>query len=168
MTCCFFRTDIAVVELFPNSAGQRAGDIAGYFGFCATNCASFFSATGQQMIQLGYPAGYEAARRMTRSNKQVVRTATDYRGGSGMNGGSSGGPWIVNFGYPAPADTTGNLGLYSARNIIFAVTSWGFTNAAVKVQGAVPLGTAVFKSIYNAICSTSSGALASACVLKVI
>jgi hypothetical protein len=58
--------------------------------------------------------------------------------GSAMTGGSSGGPWIVNFGTVPTVTGGASLGnpASTLRNIIVGVTSWGYTSVGINVQGA--------------------------------
>lgn len=55
--------------------------------------------------------------------------------GSLMCGGSSGGPWLVNFGI-RPARTATTAGSASNPNIVVGTTSWGYVSTAPKQQGA--------------------------------
>ena len=56
------------------------------------------------------------------------------RVGSGMQGGSSGGPHIVNLG--ALSNSAADKGGYTTRNVVYAVTSWGYTDGLLMIQGA--------------------------------
>jgi len=53
--------------------------------------------------------------------------------GSSMGGGSSGGPWIQNFGKRGTGQGKKKNG---AENMIVGITSWGFVDDAVRAQGA--------------------------------
>jgi hypothetical protein len=53
--------------------------------------------------------------------------------GSDARGGSSGGPWVQNF---QVIPTGGATGLNTGSNRVVAVTSYGYTSADPKVQGA--------------------------------
>ncbi len=85
----------------------------------------------------------------------------DYIFGSGMRGGSSGGPHIANIGDISENadDQPVNVGQYSQRNVIFAVTSWGFVSNLWKLQGASPLSgvnnSNGFVALFNAACRRS-------------
>jgi len=57
--------------------------------------------------------------------------------GSRQTGGSSGGPELVNLGKAATLSGV-SYGVYPSYNIVVGVTSWGYTNLAVKQQGASP------------------------------
>ena len=56
--------------------------------------------------------------------------------GSPMTGGSSGGPWMVNFGTRPTITGSASLGAASSSNIVVGVTSWGYTSVGINVQGA--------------------------------
>lgn len=53
-----------------------------------------------------------------------------------MTGGSSGGPWLVNFGTVPSIDSGANLGNYSLPNVVVGVTSYGYSDVGLNVQGA--------------------------------
>ena len=52
--------------------------------------------------------------------------------GSSMDAGSSGGPWVVNFGRPPLYDI--GSGFSSAPNIIVGVTSWGYEDGGTYLE----------------------------------
>lgn len=144
----------------------------GYFGFCYANCRWGY----QFLTQLGYPANYYAAGEMTVSQhleSTVNGAATpDYVYGTGMRGGSSGGPHVSNIG--EISDSTSNLGQWILRNVIFAVTSWGYISDIYKIQGASPLSGVAngnnFVDIYNTVCRASrrtTGLGGSSCAILV-
>ncbi len=54
-----------------------------------------------------------------------------------MNGGSSGGPWVANFGLPS-ALTGETNGSFPQQNTVIGVTSWGYTSTGPKEAGASP------------------------------
>ena len=86
-----------------------------------------------------------------------VSDSHDYVFGSGAQGGSSGGPHISNPG--SITDSASNLGQYTLRNIIFAVTSWGYTDQTIKIQGASSLSGPGngnnFHNMFNMACNES-------------
>ena len=71
-----------------------------------------------------------------------------------MAGGSSGGPWVQNFGDPVSAAPTGVRNL--TRNAVVGVTSYGFTDPNVKILGASGFN-AEFTSMLNTACSNAAG-----------
>jgi hypothetical protein len=79
--------------------------------------------------------------------------------GSLMTAGSSGGPWLVNFGN-APVLSGGVLpGAEAARNIVVNVTSWGYVDQQFKEQGASPFTSGNIGVLVPAAC----GSIPSAC-----
>ncbi len=168
--------DIALVALDNNSFGQQAGNHFGWFGYgwngysYAIPGSSYQSVFGNKLFasitQLGYPASFDSGSKM-----QINTGYGAFYGlgnlkntwlGSAMTGGSSGGPWLVNFGINAVG---GNYGFANARNIVVGVTSYGngeqrqgaswfgqnveFPNAAYGTRGAGNIGKLVFDACDN-------------------
>jgi hypothetical protein len=77
-----------------------------------------------------------------------------------MQGGSSGGPHVSNIG--SLLDSSTDKGQYASRNLIFAVTSWGYIDKTMKIQGASPLSGPGninnFKALYNSACTNARAA----------
>lgn len=133
--------DLAVIELakennkYPTAFPQIRYYAYGWNGYGNVNNQS-------QITQLGYPCGIDNCTMMQRNDSLSSYSGTgsgstplQYTIGSQMTGGSSGGPWVVNFG------TAGNLtgagaGAAGIRNVVQATTSWGYTDANSQVQGA--------------------------------
>ena len=140
--------DVAVILLKKNSNNVYPASVSqiGTYGY-AWNGYGFrtegSSGTKRAMItQLGYPAGLDSAGLMQRGDSYAQYTGTGTGTsplnliiGSQMNGGSSGGPWLVNFGTPSTL-TGSNAGAAPNRNVVQGTTSWGYTNTAIQVQGA--------------------------------
>jgi hypothetical protein len=86
---------------------------------------------------------------------ETNRSNTDYYHGSGMQGGSSGGPHSANLGWLS--DSTSFKGIWPYRNYVFAVTSWGYTSDIYKIQGASslsgPSNSNNFVGLWNWACS---------------
>lgn len=73
--------------------------------------------------------------------------------GSLMNGGSSGGPWVVNFGMP-PVLNDLLAAQASSPNITVGVTSWGYDDlGATAVQGASPFSSGNIVELVNEACT---------------
>jgi len=70
-----------------------------------------------------------------------------------MRGGSSGGPWVQNFGSLADGQTGG---LNAALNRVVGVTSYGYTSFDPKAQGAAIFDSR-FTTILNTMCSHKGG-----------
>ena len=89
--------------------------------------------------------GYKNA---TFSNNTII--------GSNMNGGSSGGPWIENFGL-ASVLTGETNGSFPQQNVVVGVTSWGYTSNAPKEQGAAPFTSGNIGTLVTTACSAYPG-----------
>ena len=126
--------------------------------------ASFTAVTNNlpntHVTMLGYPCNFNNCNIMQRndsSDRRVGSTAVGnnaFEYGSDMTGGSSGGPWIQNFGDPASAAPTGTRNL--TRNAVVGVTSYGFLDTNVKVLGASGFN-AEFASMLSAACANAMG-----------
>jgi hypothetical protein len=126
--------DLAVIALAKNSSNQFIGDLTGWLGYGSNN-PSFVSSekTGNLSVAatttLGYPALMDFGRIMQRADGPSYLTTISGAGqimqGNNFTGGSSGGPWIVNF-VSANPDLSGNavLGRFANTSVI-GVTSWG-------------------------------------------
>ena len=60
--------------------------------------------------------------------------------GTAQTGGSSGGPWLINFGAPPTVTTAVSLGSQAAPNVVQGVTSWGVDAIGSNLQGASLFG----------------------------
>ena len=160
------RDDVAVLVLNANSgapADPYPGRQTGWFSY-AWNGAGFTPTKTTHVTQLGYPGCLDNAVLMQRNDSQGVVDSTHSDNtviGSLMCGGSSGGPWLVNFGVQ-PSLTGTSFGNAPMPNAIIGVASWGSTDNAVKWMGASPflddnivklVGTAC--NDYPAACKTN-------------
>lgn len=142
--------DLAVIELQKrNSLGQLIYPFGVpqifYYAYGWNYNASNVTPNGlQSMTSLGYPGNYDGGQQMQRFDSQATPTGTGVDGspfqwirGGNMAPGSSGGPWLVNFG-TIPSLTGGTLGV-GGRNVVVGVTSW-WTGDAVKRNGSSRFG----------------------------
>jgi V8-like Glu-specific endopeptidase len=129
--------DIAVIALRKNAAGQFVGNLTGWLGY-GWNNYSFVShaRTGNMNVAavttLGYPAHMDAGAIMQRTDgpayTATVGGARQIYSGSNFTGGSSGGPWTVNFSGRS-ATLSGGAASGTASNMaVVGVTSWGSAN----------------------------------------
>ncbi len=98
--------DLAVIALNKNAKGQFVGDLVGYMGY-GWNNYSFVSSSKTGYLRtaavstLGYPGLMDLGRIMQRTDGPTYTTSVCKAGqlwqGSNLTGGSSGGPWVVNF-----------------------------------------------------------------------
>lgn len=128
---------------------KEMGHYTGYLGFCYKDCLKNY----WFLTQLGWPENYSNGNRMIAGQHLADSDGKDFNFGSGFRNGSSGGPQIANLG---SLSTSGNKGEFSDRNVVFAVTSWGYSDNAIMIQGASslsgPNNDNDFKSLFNAAC----------------
>lgn len=146
--------DVALVVLNKrNGTSKEIGSDTGTYSFCYLNCLQPY----WHFTQLGYPGNYYGGDKMTSSQHLSRSDGRDYMYGSGMQGGSSGGPHVSNIG--EISDSSGNKGQWAYRNVLFAVTSWGYVDQSLKIQGAStlsgPNNSNNFKQLYNSACNVS-------------
>ena len=125
--------DVAVLVL-NSDIGNTIGWLGYWYG------GGFTSNSLEEITQLGYPSGLDSGKYMERNDSQGFISSglsNNTIVGSNMNGGSSGGPWVANFGLPS-ALTGETNGSFPQQNVIIGVTSWGYTAIADKEQGASP------------------------------
>jgi V8-like Glu-specific endopeptidase len=112
------------------------------------------------VTMLGYPCNFNSCNIMQRNDSSDHRAGSTAAGnnafeyGSDMAGGSSGGPWVQNFGDPLSTAPTGVRNL--TRNAVVGVTSYGFTDPNVKILGASGFN-AEFAAMLNAACTNATG-----------
>ncbi len=149
--------DVAVLILKQQS-GAYAGTSTGWFGYWYGG--GFTSGGITQITQLGYPAGLNSAALMERNDSYGYISSSNSNNtviGSNMNGGSSGGPWVANFGLPA-ALTGETNGSFPQSNVVIGVTSWGYTSNAPKEQGAAPFTSGNIQVLITAACAATPAA----------
>lgn len=149
--------DVAVLVLNTQKS-EYVGNTVGWFGYWY---GGGFTAGGlAQITQLGYPGGLNSALYMERTDSQGYTSAADSNNhiiGSNENGGSSGGPWVENFGLPATLTGETN-GSFPYSNVIVGVTSWGSTSLAPKNDGAAPFTSGNIQTLLNVACGAFPGA----------
>jgi V8-like Glu-specific endopeptidase len=149
--------DVAVLVLNPKN-GAYVGNTVGWFGYWYGG--GFTSGGLGQITQLGYPGGLDSADYMERTDSQGYTSSSNSNNhiiGSNENEGSSGGPWVENFGLPA-ALTGETNGSFPAGNVIVGVTSWGSTSLSPKNDGASPFTSGNIQTLLNAACGAFPGA----------
>lgn len=149
--------DIAVIKLAPQ-AGKYAGNYTGWFGY-AWNGYGFVQGK-TQITQLGYPTSHDGGELMQRTDaggEVLAELSNNTIIGSRQTGGSSGGPWVLNFGEVAKLQGT-NLGTAGKANIIIGTTSWGPTDNTIKFMGASPFTSENIVILMKGACPTASTA----------
>jgi len=126
--------DLAVIALGKNGQGQFIGDIVGYMSYGWNNYSFVTSPkTGNlhtaAVSTLGYPFLMDGGAIMQRSDGPTYTTSVCNAGqlwqGSNFTGGSSGGPWSVNFSGRNPALAGGAVPGDASVIAVIGVTSWG-------------------------------------------
>ncbi len=149
------RTDYGVFVVADQSIGGSVKKLAAVSGQYKT-VTNHLSDT--HVTMLGYPCNLDDCDIMQRVDSSDHRlppgfgdAQNAYEYGSDMEGGSSGGPWLENFGTGEPISGTN-----TNRNRVVAVTSYGYTNGLPKVQGASELDS-VFNAVKKAACDDRPG-----------
>jgi len=136
--------DVAVLTMAPNEDDKLPGNVVGWFGYGWNGYSftpSFGGASLASFTQLGYPVAFDSGLMMERNDGvgsywapggSVRQTIL----GSAMTGGSSGGPWLVNFGAVPSVSSAASLGNSANSQIVEGVTSWGYTTVGSNTQGA--------------------------------
>jgi V8-like Glu-specific endopeptidase len=146
--------DVAVLTLNTSAAGAYPGTATGWYGY-GWNGYGFTGSGLTQITQIGYPVCLDNGVLMERNDSYGFKSASNANNtiiGSLMCGGSSGGPWLVNFGI-RPVLTGTTNGTASNPNVVVGVTSWGYTSTAPKEQGASPFTSGNIVSLVNAACT---------------
>jgi len=145
--------DVAVLILNPDGSGTFAGSYTGWYGY-GYNGYGFVS-NSTQITQIGYPSCLDNGQLMERNDSRgfVSNYSSNTIIGSLMAGGSSGGPWLNNFGI-RPTLTGGVNGTAPDPNIVVGVTSWVSTNPYVLQEGASPFTSNNIANLITSACNS--------------
>jgi hypothetical protein len=151
--------DVALLLLNPDAAGDYPGSATGWYAYGYDGYG--FSGSGlSQITQIGYPACLDNGTLMERNDSYGYVSATQANNtliGSLMCGGSSGGPWLVNFGVtPVLSGTT--PGTAAIANVVVGVSSWGYNDTQPKEMGASPFTSGNMVTLVNAVCAAAPAA----------
>ncbi|MEL6962846.1 MAG: hypothetical protein AAFO01_08830 [Pseudomonadota bacterium] len=146
------RADFAIIEMRDqviDGTQRRIGEITGFFGF-QTNAL-----IPNHVKMLGYPQAFDGGEIMHQVDAGDFGAAAEETAlyGGDMTGGSSGGPWVENFGEAALGQTGG---LAFRPNRIVGVSSFGFTDEEIKLVGSSILNDE-FLSILEVACARQAG-----------
>lgn len=146
--------DIALISLYPQGSDKAAAILGdayyyGWNGYSYIKSPAFKSLVVADITELGYPVAFDDGEQMQRNSSfgkyiaaKGAKTTTrkpllNTQLGTPLTGGSSGGPWLVNFGTKPDIDPTyANLGNYNLQNVVVGVTSYGYVTPGLNVQGA--------------------------------
>ena len=132
-----------------SGVSRRLGTVTGYLGY------QTLSLIPNHAHLLGYPCNLDSCQKMHQVTAQSAQATSpnNVEYGSDMRGGSSGGPWVQNFGQYAVGQTGG---LNSGINRVIAVTSYVYNSLDPKVEGA-SIPDSRFTTILNTICANRAG-----------
>jgi V8-like Glu-specific endopeptidase len=141
--------DFALLELQDNTRNRRIGDVTGYLGYQTERLYP------NHLHLLGYPVNFDRGLKMHQVTAGSFQTATPNAAeyGSDMTGGSSGGPWVQNFGVRAAGQRGG---LNAGQNRVVGVTSYGRSLPEPKIQGSSVLDER-FIALLEAACARRQG-----------
>ena len=130
-------------------AGVKIGSITGFLGFRT------LSLIPNHTTKLGYPCNLDACQKMQQVTSQSFRATSpnNVEYGSNARGGSSGGPWVMNYGIQ------GTGGLTTSLNALVSVTSYGYVSTLPQVQGgSIPDSRpGGFIPLLNLVCAQRAG-----------
>jgi hypothetical protein len=136
-------------DQFIAGATRKVGEYLGWFG------AWTYSLVGSQISELGYPGNLDNGQRMELTSAQVV-SGSSSTGliGSAQGHGSSGGPWVQDFGIPAAGQVVSSSG----ANLILGVTSYGpkLDTSTAQYQGSSILNND-YVALMQTLCSAAAG-----------
>jgi V8-like Glu-specific endopeptidase len=137
--------DYAMFELADRATyPARIGSVTGFLGWRT------LSLNPNHTTMLGYPCNFDSCQQMHQVTAGAFRNTSpnNVEYGSDARGGSSGGPWIQNFGVVSVGQTGG---VNSGVNRVVGVTSYGYVSTDPGVQGAsVPDSRWV--ELWNLVC----------------
>jgi len=144
--------DYAMLEVQDRVIGgavRRLGDLTGSFGWQTLSLAR------NHTTKLGYPVNLDNGLLMHQEQSANFRATApnNVEYGSHSRGGSSGGPWVQNFGVAAAGQVGG---LNPGPNRVVGVTSYGYVSLDPKVQGASILDSR-WVALWNAVCAHRIG-----------
>ncbi len=145
-------SDFAVMVIADQVRNGSTKTIGGYLGWLGWRTNSL---AGQNISALGYPGNLDSGGRMIITNSQTTAAGVAAEIGSAMAGGSSGGPWILDFGVQAAGQL---LPANSGPNRVVGITSYGPVGGPAPgfYQGSSILNSD-FVRIYNSACAKNAG-----------
>ena len=151
------KDDVAVIIL-NSQGGKLPGTNTGFYNY-GWDGYGFTSNNLTHVTEIGYPNCLDNGAIMERNDSQGASSASMSGNtiiGSLMCSGSSGGPWLVNFGTRPNLSMTAS-GTDPQSNTVVGVTSWGSTSTAVKNQGAAPFLSTNIKFLTTSACAANPG-----------
>lgn len=139
--------DVAILRMLPKN-GIYPGQVVGWYGYgwngYSYRASSFLgNVTTVQITQLGYPVAFDSGYQMQRTDAVGWYFASgnlrNTQIGSAQTGGSSGGPWLVNFGTVPSVSASASRGNHPSMAVV-GVTSYGSTTIGFNRLGASYFG----------------------------
>lgn len=141
--------DFAIIQVKDHNGLRIGKSYTGYLGYITGKLAT------NHATMLGYPANLDSGVKMHQvtagSKGSFGNNSVIY--GSDARGGSSGGPWIQNFGAAATGQTAGTNKLINA---VIGVTSFGPVSTTLLFQGS-SIPDSRFVSLLNTACAHRAG-----------
>jgi V8-like Glu-specific endopeptidase len=127
----------------------KLGSVTGWLGW------QTLSLLGNHTSKLGYPCNLDGCSIMQDVTSQSLRATSpnNVEYGSDARGGSSGGPWVQNFGQLSAGGATGRN---PGTNRVVGITSYGYNSTDPKVQGASILDSR-WVNLLNVVCGLQAG-----------
>jgi hypothetical protein len=136
--------DIATLLVVPKD-GVHAGNVVGWYAYgwngYSYQASSFLgNVTTVEVTQLGYPKAFDSGYQMQRTEAVgwyfTSGNLKNTQIGSAQTGGSSGGPWLANFGtVPSVNTSLASLGSQTVQAVV-GVTSYGSLTLGFNRQGS--------------------------------
>jgi V8-like Glu-specific endopeptidase len=147
------KNDVAIIVLKPNAESKYPGELTGWYSIAWDGYG--FTPDGETHVtQLGYPGSLDNGSQMIRNDSMGYANQGRTKNtvlGSSMDGGSSGGPWVVNLG--SPPRYTIDSGQASDPNVIIGATSWGYDDGGVYLmQGSSPFTSSNVGALLTQAC----------------
>jgi V8-like Glu-specific endopeptidase len=138
--------DWALIVFNKDANNNRIGDYTGWLGW------GYPLQVGRHNTILGYPANLDSAGQLHRVDAAVNDYGSLNNGtyGSDMQGGSSGGPNVLN--WRVDYTDTSTLPSENWGNIATSVVSWGYVSSTPKVQGGSQFN-ATFSNMLTTVCT---------------
>ena len=139
--------DIATLLVTPKS-GTYVGSRVGWYNYSwngySYRASSFLgNVTTVQVTQLGYPKAFDSGYQMQRTDAVGWYFASgnlkNTQIGSAQTGGTSGGPWLANFGTVPSLSSDASLGSATTQTIV-GVSSYGSTRIGYNRMGSSYFG----------------------------
>jgi V8-like Glu-specific endopeptidase len=132
---------------------KKIGQVTGFLGYLTNSLAK------NNVTMLGYPTNLDNGQSMEINNAQTFAFGGNntYIYGSAMRGGSSGGPWIQDFGIRPTGTPPNTPPVVLGNNFLVAVTSYGPIATTPAYQGASNLNADFLSLLSSACAPTGSG-----------